>query len=211
MIKKKHFWFVLLCLFLATTISAQTTYFVSNSGNDSNNGLSWATAKATINGAMELITSPYDDSVFVATGTYPACSIKNGTHVYGGFAGTEAYLYERQPLTYGIASDSSCSIIDAQHNSNYAVQINSYFSYNGIYHCRPVDFDGFYVTGGDQYGVYSEANNTYTISNCTMTGNACGLYLGISSNSYYSSTYQVSNCKINGNTTNDGVVMYNGS
>ena len=211
MIKKKHFWFVLLCLFLATTISAQTTYFVSNSGNDSNNGLSWATAKATINGAMELITSPYDDSVFVATGTYPACSIKNGTHVYGGFAGTEAYLYERQPLTYGIASDSSCSIIDAQHNSNYAVQINSYFSYNGIYHCRPVDFDGFYVTGGDQYGVYSEANNTYTISNCTMTGNACGLYLGISSNSYYSSTYQVSNCKINGNTTNGGVVMYNGS
>ena len=211
MMKKKHFWFVLLCLFQATTISAQTTYFVSNSGNDSNNGLSWATAKAPINGAMELITSPYDDSVFVATGTYPACSIKNGTHVYGGFAGTEAYLYERQPLTYGIASDSSCSIIDAQHNSNYAVQINSYFSYNGIYHCRPVDFDGFYVTGGDQYGVYSEANNTYTISNCTMTGNACGLYLGISSNSYYSSTYQVSNCKINGNTTNGGVVMYNGS
>ncbi len=212
MINKKHFWFVLLCLFQATTISAQTTYFVSNSGNDSNNGLSWATAKATINGAMALITSPNDDSVFVATGTYPACSIKNGTHVYGGFAGTEAYLYERQPLTYGIASDSSCSIIDAQHNSNYAVQINSYFSYNGTYHCRPVDFDGFYVTGGDQYGVYSEANNTYTISNCTMTGNACGLYLGISySNSYYSSTYQVSNCKINGNTTNGGVVMYNGS
>lgn len=212
MMKKKHFWFVLLCLFQATTISAQTTYFVSNSGNDSNNGLSWATAKATINGAMALITSPYDDSVFVATGTYPACSIKNGTHVYGGFAGTEAYLYERQPLTYGIASDNSCSIIDAQHNSNYAVQINSYFSYNGIYHCRPVEFDGFYVTGGDQYGVYSEANDTYTISNCTMTGNACGLYLGISySNSYYSSTYQVSNCKINGNTTNGGVVMYNGS
>ena len=29
-------------------VKAQTTYFVSNSGNDSNNGLSWATAKATI-------------------------------------------------------------------------------------------------------------------------------------------------------------------
>ena len=212
MMKKKHFWFVLLCLFQATTISAQTTYFVSNSGNDSNNGLSWATAKATINGAMALITSPYDDSVFVAAGTYPACTVKNGTHVYGGFAGTETHLYQRQPLTYGIAPDSSCSIIDAQHNSNYAVQINSYFSYNGTYHCRPVDFDGFYVTGGNQYGVHSEANNTYTISNCTMTGNACGLYLGISySNSYYSFTYQVSNCKINGNTTNGGVYMYNGS
>ena len=212
MIKKKHFWFVLLCLFQATTISAQTTYFVSNSGNDSNNGLSWATAKATINGAMALITSPYDDSVFVAAGTYPACTVKNGTHVYGGFAGTETHLYQRQPLTYGIAPDSSCSIIDAQHNSNYAVQINSYFSYNGTYHCRPVDFDGFYVTGGNQYGIRDVANNTHTISNCTMTDNACGIYLGLEySNSYYSSTFQVSDCKINGSTTNGGVKMYNGS
>ena len=212
MIKKKHFWFVLLCLFQATTISAQTTYFVSNSGNDSNNGLSWATAKATINGAMALITSPNDDSVFVAAGTYPACTVKNGTHVYGGFAGTETHLYQRQPLTYGIASDSSCSIIDAQHNSNYAVQINSYFSYNGTYHCRPVDFDGFYVTGGNQYGIRDVANNTHTISNCTVTDNACGMYLGMEySNSYYSSTFQVSDCKINGNTTNGGVQMYNGS
>ncbi len=193
-------------------VEAQTTYFVSNSGDDSNNGLSWATAKATINGAMALITSPNNDSVFVAVGTYPACTVKSSTHVYGGFAGTESHLYERQPLTYGIAADSSCSIIDAQHNSNYAVSINGYMYYNNAYNCRPVDFDGFYVTGGNQYGVYSEANNTYTISNCTMTGNACGLYLGISySNSYYSSTYQVSNCKINGNTTNGGVVMYNGS
>ena len=93
-------------------LEAQTTYFVSNQGDDNNNGLSWATAKATINGAMALITSPNDDSVFVAAGTYPACTVKNGTHVYGGFAGTETHLYQRQPLTYGIAPDSSCSIID---------------------------------------------------------------------------------------------------
>lgn len=212
MIKKKHFWFVLLCLFQATTISAQTTYFVSNSGNDSNNGLSWATAKATINGAMALITSPNDDSVFVAVGTYPACTVKSSTHVYGGFAGTESHLYERQPLTYGIASDSSCTIIDAQHDNNYAVQINSYFHYNGSYHCRENTFDGFYVTGGNQYGIRDEANNTHTISNCTMTGNACGLYLGMSySNSYYNAAFQVSDCKINDNISSGGVRMYSGS
>ena len=212
MIKKKHFWFVLLCLFQATTISAQTTYFVSNSGNDSNNGLSWATAKATINGAMALITSPNDDSVFVSVGTYPACTIKNSTHVYGGFAGTESHLYERQSLSYGIAADSSCTIIDAQHDNNYAVQINSYFHYNGSYHCRENTFDGFYVTGGNQYGIRDEANNTHTISNCTMTGNACGLYLGMSySNSYYNAAFQVSDCKINDNISSGGVRMYSGS
>lgn len=202
----------LVLMMLCVSLSAQTTYFVSNSGNDSNDGLSWATAKATINGAMELITSPNDDSVFVATGTYPACTIKNGTHVYGGFAGTESHLYERQLLTYGIAADSSCTIIDAQHDNNYAVQINSYFHYNGSYHCRENTFDGFYVTGGNQYGIRDVANNTHTISNCTMTGNACGLYLGMSySNSYYNATFQVSDCKIYGNTLSGGVRMYSGS
>lgn len=202
---------LILTVFFSLTISAQTTYFVSNSGDDSNNGLSWATAKATINGAMALITSPNNDSVFVAVGTYPACTIKSSTHVYGGFAGTESHLYERQALTYGIASDSSCSVIDAQHNSNYAVSINGYMYYNSSYNCRPVDFDGFYVKGGNQYGVYSEANNTYTISNCTMTDNACGLYLGMSyNNSFYQATFKVSDCKISGNTTNGGVSMYSG-
>ena len=202
---------LILTILSSLTISAQTTYFVSNSGDDSNNGLSWATAKATINGAMALITSPNNDSVFVAVGTYPACTIKSSTHVYGGFAGTESHLYERQALTYGIASDSSCSVIDAQHSNNYAVSINGYMYYNNSYNCRPVDFDGFYVKGGNQYGVYSEANNTYTISNCTMTDNACGLYLGMSySNSYYQATFKVSDCKISGNTTNGGVSMYSG-
>ena len=202
----------LVLMMLCVSLSAQTTYFVSNSGNDSNDGLSWATAKATINGAMALVTSPNDDSVFVATGTYPACTIKNGTHVYGGFAGTENHLYERQSLTYGIAADSSCTIIDAQHDNNYAVQINSYFHYNGSYHCRENTFDGFYVTGGNQYGIRDEANNTHTISNCTMTGNACGLFLGMSySNSYYNAAFQVSDCKINDNISSGGVRMYSGS
>lgn len=199
-------------LMCSVCLSAQTTYYVSNQGNDSNNGLSWATAKATINGAMALITTPNNDSVFVAIGTYPACTVKSSTHVYGGFAGTESHLYERQILTYGIAADSSCSVIDAQHNSNYAVSINGYMYYNNSYNCWSVDFNGFYVTGGNQYGVYSVANSTYAISNCTMTDNASGLFLGMSyNNSYYNATFQVSDCMIKGNTSNGGVYMSSGS
>ena len=208
----RSFFGTILLLVAFSALSAQTTYFVSNQGDDNNNGLSWATAKATINGAMALITSSNDDSVFVAVGSYPACTVKSGTHVYGGFAGTEAHLYERQPLTYGITADSSCSRIDAQQNSSYAVQINSYFYYNNSYHCGRNTLDGFYVTGGTSYGVYDLANNTHAISNCTMTGNACGLYLTLTyNNTYYSSTFQVSDCKIIGNTTYGGVQMYNGN
>lgn len=208
----KKILFLFTILALCVSLSAQTTYFVSNYGDDSNDGLSWATAKATINGAMALITAPNHDTVFVAVGTYPACTVKNSTHVYGGFAGTESHLYERQPLTHGIAADSSCSVIDAQHNSNYAVKINGYFYYNSTHHCGSNDFDGFCVTGGNQYGIYDEANGTHTISNCTMTGNACGLYLGMSySSSYYNATFQVSDCRIHGNTTDGGIAMYSGS
>lgn len=209
---KKHLFLLWAFILGLSTLSAQTTYYVSNQGSDNNDGLSWATAKATINGAMSLITSPNNDTVFVAVGTYPVCTIKNGTHVYGGFAGTETSLAQRPQLTYGIAADSTCSVIDAQSNSNYAVQMNGYFYYNNTYYCRASTFDGFYVTGGNSYGIYDVANATHTISNCTMTGNACGLFLGMSySNSYYSATFQVSNCKISGNISNGGVRMSSGS
>lgn len=209
---KKHLFLLWAFIVGLSTLSAQTTYYVSNQGNDNNDGLSWATAKATINAAMSLITSPNNDTVFVAVGTYPACTLKNGTHVYGGFTGTETTLAQRPQLTYGIAADSTCSVIDAQSNSNYAVQMNGYFYYNNTYYCRASTFDGFYVTGGNSYGIYDVANATHTISNCTMTGNACGLFLGMSySNSYYSATFQVSNCKISGNTSNGGVRMSSGS
>ena len=207
-------WILLLFAFQLCLVNlgvAQRTYYVSNNGNDSNDGLSWATAKATINGAMNLITAPGNDSVFVAVGTYPSCTIKSGARVYGGFVGTETHLNERQPLTYGIAADNSCSIIDAQNSINYAVKINGYMYYNSSYNCRGNDFNGFFVTGGTQYGVYDETNAIHNISNCTMTGNACGLYLGMSyQNTYYSGTFHVSDCKISENTTNGGVYIYNG-
>ncbi len=208
-------WILLLFAFQLCLVNlgmAQRTYYVSNNGNDSNDGLSWATAKATINGAMGLITAPNNDSVFVAVGTYPACTIQNGTHVYGGFVGTESHLYERQPLTYGISADNTCTVIDANNSSSNAVVINRYLYYNSTYYKRRTDFDGFFVTGATQYGIKSEANATHNISNCTITANACGMYMSLPSSSSTSSsgacTFLVSDCKISQNT-NGGVYMNN--
>ena len=209
-------WILLLFAFQLCLVNlgvAQTTYYVSNSGNDSNDGLSWATAKATINGAMGLITAPNNDSVFVAVGTYPACTIQNGTHVYGGFVGTESHLYERQPLTYGISADNTCTVIDANNSSSNAVVINRYLYYNSTYYKRRTDFDGFFVTGATQYGIKSEANATHNISNCTITANACGMYMSLPSSSSTSSsgscTFLVTGCKISQNTSSGGVYMNN--
>ncbi len=54
---------------------AQTTYFVKTDGNDANNGLSWATAKASIQGAYDA-SSP-DDVILVKYGTYNLSDIIN--------------------------------------------------------------------------------------------------------------------------------------
>jgi len=69
----------LLLVVIATTIFAQNTYYVSNNGNDSNNGLSPATAFSTLQHASDIVSA--GDVVRVENGTYAGFDIrnKNGT------------------------------------------------------------------------------------------------------------------------------------
>lgn len=65
-------------------LNATVTYYVSNSGNDSNDGLSAATAFATIQKALDSIPKNLNDffgHVVVAAGTYAGFSISD---YYGG-------------------------------------------------------------------------------------------------------------------------------
>ncbi|MBR4597088.1 MAG: right-handed parallel beta-helix repeat-containing protein, partial [Opitutales bacterium] len=103
------FWISLLA---ATSYAADKVYMVSTYGDDSNNGLSWATAKRTIQAAMNLAES--SDSIWVAEGTYYptdnasnntdktlSFTTKNGVKMYGGFpkTGTPA-MSNRDPSKY---------------------------------------------------------------------------------------------------------------
>lgn len=45
-------------------------YYVSTTGNDANDGLAWATAKASIAGAYALASDSTADTIHVADGTY---------------------------------------------------------------------------------------------------------------------------------------------
>ena len=61
-----------------------STYFVRTTGNDKNDGLSWATAFATIGHALDVASS--GKSVWVAQGVYKEnLTMKDGVNVYGGF------------------------------------------------------------------------------------------------------------------------------
>lgn len=89
--------FPFLCL--SATIHAQTRYFVSTSGNDAAAGTSWATAKQTLQAALNVAVM--GDQIWVKRGTYyPATATspivaKSGVSLYGGFSGVESVLSAR--------------------------------------------------------------------------------------------------------------------
>ena len=64
----------LLCLTLSSTCLG-TTYYVSNSGNDSNSGLSWAQAFLSIQAAADIVVA--GDLVLVEDGTYTGFDVRN--------------------------------------------------------------------------------------------------------------------------------------
>ncbi|MEM6297165.1 MAG: choice-of-anchor D domain-containing protein, partial [Bacteroidota bacterium] len=92
------------------TVAGQNALFVSTTGNDTNNGLTFATAFATLQKALEESTT--DTKIYVATGTYKPTQtvdarsgslttgnsrdatflIPSTVQVYGGFVGNETQI-----------------------------------------------------------------------------------------------------------------------
>ncbi len=95
--RKFFFLFVLLTVYALN--SSATIYYVTPSGNDNSSGLSWATARRTINSALD--SAVIGDSIFVAVGEYAGFYPRNGVHIFGGFTGVETSLAQRQHLTFG--------------------------------------------------------------------------------------------------------------
>ncbi len=152
-----------------------TTRFVTTTGTGS--GTSWVDASSDLQGMIN--TSSPGDEVWVATGTYKptayptGCSgcnstrdytffVKDGVSIYGGFAGTETDISQRNitanPTTLSgdfndddvvTGSGSSLSITGNGENA-YHVVVSSAPSSGGI----GVTIDGFIITGGNADIVY---------------------------------------------------------
>lgn len=105
---KKTFTFYRLlfcCLGVMSTQLYAATIFVDVSASGNEDGASWVDAYTTLYEALENATS--GDDVWVAAGTYYASAtdfngdslvIPGGVELYGGFAGTETMLGERDVL-----------------------------------------------------------------------------------------------------------------
>jgi parallel beta-helix repeat protein len=195
-----------LTVLAAVGSAAQTqaaTIYVSTSGNDANDGLTWATAKLTVSAGLTAAVS--GDQVWVAAGTYVGCiTLKAGVALYGGFAGNE------DPASFDLAArdftanatildgNASGSVVTSPSGATATTRIDGFTIRNGT-----GTLSGGFRYGGGIYCASSSpaiANNTITGNNATSGGG--GVYCGDSS------TAAVVNNTITGNTTSSGGAIY---
>jgi hypothetical protein len=145
---------------LALAAGAQTKRYVKPTASGSGDGASWANASSDLQAMIN--ASAAGDSVWVAAGTYKptawptGCSgcidprdytfhVKDGVNLYGGFAGTETDLSQRD-----IAANETILSGDLGNQGN-----NSDNCYHVVIAAAPnsggigVIIDGFYITGGN--------------------------------------------------------------
>ncbi len=184
-----------------TVVKEFSTYYVNHStGNDANDGKSWATALKTITTALQ--TAQPCDQVWVAAGTYMEnITMKNGVALYGGFAGNETLLNQRNWV-------KNITTINGSQNGSVvtADQVGSIAS-----------LDGFTVTNGqaDGGGIYCSSSSP-SISNDIITMNLCstGIWGGGGINCTNSSPMIFSNTIINNKANNcdgGGIFLSNSS
>jgi hypothetical protein len=150
-------------------MSRATVRFVSIAGSDGD-GLSWGTAKRTVSGALAAATA--NDQIWVAAGVYnEGIVMKNGVALYGGFAGGEVSLIQRNWVL-------NSSVLNGQGTGNSVVTVPS--------GCGPdTRVDGLVIQGGTAYyggGVSISASavviaNNRIKLNMTTGGAGAGIYI----------------------------------
>lgn len=187
-----------LCIDLA--VHSQATYYVDAARSDNAGaGTSWATAKRDLQVAINMAT--VGDQVWVKAGTYlpthdpfastaPAnnrdktFSLKNGVKIYGGFAGTETQLGQRNWQTNITTLSGDLGVLNTLTDNAYHVVI-------AVNATGTTILDGFTITKGyatapwpslitvggreiDRFkggGVYNMYSST-SFANCTIKGNS---------------------------------------
>ena len=145
---------LLLASILGTSAAAQTRWYVDDSATGANTGASWADAYVDLQSALAAATSAGIGEIWVAEGTYKPSATGDRTAsfrpagtlwIYGGFAGTESFLYERAGffdrtvLSGDLAGDDAPGFANRADNSEHVVDpVAPSF---GV-------FDGFTIRGG---------------------------------------------------------------
>ncbi len=227
----KSLFLIGIALFIYFSSSAQNTFYVDvTRPNNTGAGTSWATAKKDVQAAINLAT--VGDQVWVKAGTYlpthdpfantaPANNrdktflMKNGVTVYGGFAGNEAQLNQRnwQANVTTLSGDLGVAntLADNAYHVVLAVNIGASsldgFTITKGYAVSPqssITVSGRVIERHNGGGIYN-TNTGANFFNCIIKGNSAdcadgnddALGAGVMSNNC-SSVFN--NCIIDGNS-----------
>lgn len=161
---------------LSLTIGAaqSATRYVDADATGSNSGGSWANAHPSLYSALALAQA--GDQVWVASGTYRAATgpfaVPSGVKLYGGFAGSESNLTQRNPsinltnLSGDLLGDDASGFANRSDNAETVVSMTGATSNTVL--------DGFVIRGGS--GVANgnglrSVNGSPRVENCIFTDN----------------------------------------
>ena len=204
---------------LSPAVQAATIY-VTTTGDNTNDGKSWATAKKTVTAGLTAAAS--GDQVWVAAGTYlERITLKNGVALYGGFAGHETDLAQRNWVAHvsSLSGDTSGPVVTASSGATADTRIDGFTILNG----GAMSGGGVYCSsssptivnnkitangGGSGGGIYCYSSSPI-ISNNIITANYAESGGGIFCSS---SSPTISNNIVSGNgATSGGGIYYSGS
>jgi hypothetical protein len=205
---------------------------VTTSGDDTQDGSDWASAKRTLQDSISV--AGYGTQVWLKQGTYHpndanpvvvdpdlSFSLKNGVEVYGGFAGSETSVDQRNPELYEVilSGDLNEDDIDSDLDGFADTNLNDN-THHIFYHPAGTNLDGSALldsvtisSGVAPSTAGGAAMHNYiaspTIRKCTFTGNLANHYGesgGALSLTYSSTIFE--NCIFSYNNAYKGGVAY---
>lgn len=173
---------------------APVIYRVKPTGDDGADGLTWETAKRTVQAAID--TAANGDHVWVQAGTYVGLvTLEEGVKLYGGFAGAETERTQRDWTANVTTLDGSKlgTVVTAPAGASSATAVDGFTIRNGK---------------GNWGGGVSCHDSSPTIANNTITANSANIGGGIYC---FARAPVITNNIISGNsagTTNNGGGVY---
>lgn len=217
------------CLFFGVNAMAQSTYYVKSEATGTGDGTSWGNAGSDLQLAIN--TAAAGDAVWVAGGTYKpnrkatdltivvandpdnAFVLKEGVQLYGGFAGTETALTDRD-LTItanastlsgdfngdDLATGEGAGLTLTNNTENATHVVLALGGGTDAPLTTATVIDGFTITGG---------NATLSFGSITVNGQSVSKFTGAGMLNFNYSSPTVANVTFIGNAASYGGGMYN--